>query len=192
MEFRPRRSDISRYMGPGSGRTWDFTGSSPLPSREIPFTFMAMASRLGISHSCGTPPRRRPLPETEASRVGRTTSVVVPGFGSIGCSTSLAVSSAGLSTCAASLLRRGTCATRSQTRRWPGPILALPLPCRSKKALKRSLDGFRLHPCSDDASTFDRLDRDPAGDIGLWHRTQEAAGWNTGARQILVGAGRRG
>src|SRR4029079_403938 len=191
MEFRPRRYDISRYMGPGSGRTWGFTGLSPLPSRENPFTFMAMASRPEISLTCATLRWRQPPRATMAFRAGHTTSVVAPGSRSIRYSTSLAALPAGLWMCGARPRRRGTCATRLRTRRWPGPILALLPPCRSKKELKRSLDGFRLHPCSDEASTFDRLDRDPARDIWLCLGTQEAAGWNAGARQVSVGSRRR-
>jgi nucleoside-diphosphate-sugar epimerase len=51
MEFRPRRSDISRYTGPDSAPTWASTGSSEPQSRGTPSPSTAMASRPAISHS---------------------------------------------------------------------------------------------------------------------------------------------
>ena len=49
-------------------------------------------------------------------------------------------------TSGASRRKRGTCATRLRIRGSRGRISALRPPCRSKKVLKRSIDGFRPHP----------------------------------------------
>src|SRR5437868_14048 len=69
MEFRPRRSDISRCMGPGSARTWAFTDSSALPSQGTPLPSTAMANRRATSHLCtiSSPRRSRRAVEESAS-----------------------------------------------------------------------------------------------------------------------------